>query len=127
MRGESGGEHVPVFQDVIQDPTSPSDDTSEGFLVHSQEVRECIQEPVQAIVEAVRRSLEITPPELASDIVDRGIVMTGGGALIRGLDSLLQHETNLPIHVDEEPLTCVVRGAGRILDDFQKYRNVLAT
>ncbi len=93
--------------------------------VHSQEVRECIQEPIQTIVEAVRRALEITPPELASDIVDRGIVMTGGGALIRGLDRLLQHETHLPIHVDEEPLTCVVRGAGRILDDFQKYRTVL--
>jgi rod shape-determining protein MreB len=93
--------------------------------VHSQEVRECIQEPIQAIVEAVRRALEITPPELSSDIVDRGIVMTGGGALIRGLDRLLQHETNLPIHVDEEPLTCVVRGAGRILDDLVKYRSVL--
>ena len=84
----------------------------------------CIQEPIQAIVEAVRRALEITPPELSSDIVDRGIVMTGGGALIRGLDRLLAHETNLPIHVDEEPLTCVVRGAGRILDDVQKYRAV---
>jgi rod shape-determining protein MreB and related proteins len=95
--------------------------------VHSQEIRECIQEPIQSIVEAVRRSLEITPPELASDIVDRGITMTGGGAMIRGLDRLLQHETNLPIHVDEEPLTCVVRGAGRILDDLQKYRNVLTT
>ena len=79
------------------------------------------------IVEAVRRALEMTPPELSSDIVDRGIVMTGGGALIRGLDRLLQQETNLPIHVDEEPLTCVVRGAGRILDDMQKYRNVVAT
>ncbi len=96
-------------------------------LVHSQEIRECIQEPIQAIVEAVRRALEITPPELASDIVDRGIVMTGGGALLRGLDLLLQHETNLPIHVDEEPLTCVVRGAGRILDDIPKYRSVLTT
>jgi len=95
--------------------------------VHSQEIRECIQEPTQAIVEAVRRALEITPPELASDIVDRGIVMTGGGALIRGMDRLLQHETNLPIHVDEEPLSCVVRGVGRILDDLQKYRTVLAT
>ena len=95
--------------------------------VHSQEIRECIQEPIQAIVEAVRRALEITPPELSSDIVDRGIVMTGGGALIRGLDRLLQHETNLPIHVDEDPLTCVVRGAGRILDDMQKFRNVLTT
>jgi rod shape-determining protein MreB and related proteins len=95
--------------------------------VHSQEIRECIQEPIQAIVEAVRRALEITPPELSSDIVDRGIVMTGGGALIRGLDRLIQQETNLPIHVDEEPLTCVVRGAGRVLDDFNKYRAVLTT
>ena len=94
--------------------------------VHSQEIRECIQEPIQAVVEAVRRALEITPPELSSDIVDRGIVMTGGGALIRGMDRLLQHETNLPIHVDEEPLSCVVRGVGRILDDLQKYRTVLS-
>ena len=93
--------------------------------VHAQEVRECMQESIQAIVEAVRRALEITPPELSSDIVDRGIVMTGGGAMIRGLDRLLQHETNLPIHVDDEPLTCVVRGAGRILDDLPKYRTVL--
>jgi rod shape-determining protein MreB and related proteins len=95
--------------------------------VHSQEIRECIQEPIQAIVEAVRRALEITPPELASDIVDRGIVMTGGGALIRGLDTLIARETGLPIHVDEDPLTCVVRGAGRILDDIEKYRGVLTT
>jgi rod shape-determining protein MreB len=95
--------------------------------VHSDEIRECTQEPIQSIVEAVRRALEITPPELSSDIVDRGIVMTGGGAMIRGLDKLLSSETNLPIHVDEEPLTCVVRGAGRILDDLQKYRNVLTT
>jgi rod shape-determining protein MreB len=95
--------------------------------VHSSEIREAIQEPVQQIVDAVRRALEITPPELASDIVDRGIVMTGGGALIRGLDLLLSHETSLPIHVDEDPLTCVVRGTGRILDDPEKYRSVLTT
>jgi rod shape-determining protein MreB len=95
--------------------------------VHSSEIREAIQEPVQQIVDAVRRALEITPPELASDIVDRGIVMTGGGSLIRGLDVLLSHETSLPIHVDEDPLTCVVRGTGRILDDPEKYRTVLTT
>jgi rod shape-determining protein MreB len=95
--------------------------------VHSSEIREAVQEPVQQIVDAVRRALEITPPELSSDIVDRGIVMTGGGALIRGLDALLSHETGLPIHVDEDPLTCVVRGSGRILDEFEKYRNVLTT
>src|SRR6188508_930409 len=95
--------------------------------VHSAEIREAVQEPIQQVVDAVRRALEITPPELSSDIVDRGIVMTGGGALIRGLDVLLSQETGLPIHVDEDPLTCVVRGTGRILDDYEKYKSVLAT
>jgi len=95
--------------------------------VHSSEIRDAVQEPIQQIVDAVRRALEITPPELAADIVDRGIVMTGGGALIRGLDVLLSQETGLPIHVDEDPLTCVVRGCGRILDDEAKYWSVLAT
>ena len=95
--------------------------------VSSVEIREAIQEPVQQIVNAVRRALEITPPELASDIVDRGIVMTGGGALIRGLDIVLSQETGLPIHVDEDPLTCVVRGVGRILDDEEKYWSVLTS
>ena len=95
--------------------------------VHSSEIREAIQEPIQQIVDAVRRALEITPPELASDIVDRGIVMAGGGSLIRGLDVLLSQETSLPIRVDEDPLTCVVRGTGRILDDPEKYRSVLTT
>lgn len=95
--------------------------------IHSAEIRECMGEPIQQIVGAVRRALEITPPELASDIVDRGIVMTGGGSLVRGLDTLLREETGLPIHVDEEPLTCVVRGTGRILDDVERYNGVLAT
>ena len=95
--------------------------------IHSAEIRDAVQEPIQQIVGAVRRALEITPPELAADIVERGIVMTGGGALIRGLDVLLSQETGLPIHVDEDPLTCVVRGTGRILDDEEKYWSVLAT
>jgi rod shape-determining protein MreB len=93
--------------------------------VGSAEVRESIQEPIAAVVDAVRMALERTPPELASDIVDRGIVMTGGGALLKGLDSLLRENTSLPINVDEEPLTCVVRGTGRILDDPERYRGVL--
>ncbi|UCG88607.1 MAG: rod shape-determining protein [Gemmatimonadota bacterium] len=95
--------------------------------IHSSEIREAIQEPVQQIVDAVRHTLEITPPELASDIVDRGIVMAGGGSLIRGLDVVLSQETSLPIRVDEDPLTCVVRGTGRILDDPDKYRSVLTS
>ena len=94
-------------------------------VIRSEEVRECIQEALSSIIDAVRSALEITPPELASDIVDYGIVMTGGGALIRGLDKLIALETALPIHVDEDPMTCVVRGAGCILEDVAKYRPVL--
>ncbi len=95
-------------------------------LVHSQEIRECIQEPLRAIVQAVRDALNVTPPELASDIVDHGIVMTGGGAMIRGLDKLISLETNLKIIVDEEPMTCVVRGTELILTNFSKYNVVLS-
>jgi rod shape-determining protein MreB and related proteins len=93
--------------------------------IHSEEIRESIQEPVQAIIAAVRKALEVTPPELAADIVDDGIVMTGGGSLLRGLDVLLGQETGLPIHHDDEPLTSVVRGAGMVLDDWSKYQNVV--
>ena len=94
--------------------------------INSAEIRDAVQEPIQAIVGAVRRALEVTPPELASDIVDEGIVMTGGGAQLRGLDALLRNETNLPIHLDEEPLTCVVRGAGAVLDDWATYSGVVS-
>jgi rod shape-determining protein MreB and related proteins len=93
--------------------------------IHSEEIRDSIQEPVQAIIAAVRRALEVTPPELAADIVDDGIVMTGGGSLLRGLDTLLNLETGLPIHLDGEPLTSVVRGAGMVLDEWDKYQGVV--
>ena len=96
-------------------------------LIHSQELRECLREPIRTIVESVVAALEITPPELASDIVDDGMVMTGGGSLIRGLDKLIALETNLRVKVDDDPMTCVVRGTGRILDNFSKYRQVLTT
>ena len=95
--------------------------------VDSSGVRDAIQEPISQIVNAVRRALEMTPPELASDILERGIVMTGGGSLIRGLDMLLMDETGLPVRVDDDPLTSVVRGTGRILDDYSRYGNVLTT
>ncbi|HUE96823.1 MAG TPA: rod shape-determining protein [Longimicrobiaceae bacterium] len=94
--------------------------------VQSAEIRDALQEPVQAIIEAVRRALEVTPPELASDIVDDGIVMTGGGAQLRGLDWLLAHETGVPIHVDAEPFTCVVRGACAVLEDWRTYQGVVS-
>ncbi|HEX2217474.1 MAG TPA: rod shape-determining protein [Gemmatimonadales bacterium] len=95
--------------------------------IDSVGVRDAMQEPVSRIVNAVRRALEMTPPELASDILERGIVLTGGGALIRGLDQLLIDETGLPVKVDADPLTSVVRGTGKILDDYPRYGSVLTT
>jgi rod shape-determining protein MreB len=93
--------------------------------VHAGEIQEALEEPVRAIVEAVLLSLEQTPPELSSDILERGIIMTGGGALLRGLDLRLRQETKLPISIGEDPLTAVVRGVGIVLDDLKTYRSVL--
>ncbi len=93
--------------------------------VSSVEIREALSVPINAIVDAVRLSLEKTPPELASDILDRGIILTGGGALLRGLDERIREESNLPIIVAEDPLTCVVRGTGKVLDDIEFYEKVL--
>jgi rod shape-determining protein MreB len=92
--------------------------------VHSEEVRDWLQEPVRAIVAAVRGTLESTPPELSSDLVDSGLVLTGGCSRLRGLDQLIADETGLPVHRDPEPMTCVVRGAGMVLEDWGKYRDV---
>jgi rod shape-determining protein MreB len=94
--------------------------------IYSQEVRESIQEPTLAILGAIRRALEVTPPELSSDIVDEGIVLTGGGAMLQGLPHRIAEETGVPIHLDEDPLSCVVRGAGRVLEDWQTYQGVVA-
>ncbi len=84
--------------------------------IHAAEVRESMSEPLSAIVEAVKRTLEQAPPELAADIYDRGIVLAGGGALLRGLDSLISHETGIAVHIAESPLNCVVLGTGKILE-----------
>ncbi|MCA1595030.1 MAG: rod shape-determining protein, partial [Chloroflexi bacterium] len=86
--------------------------------LRSEEVRDCIQEPVRAVVEAVKVTLENTPPELAADIMDQGIILAGGGALLRGLDRLIMLETEMPVHVAEDPLTCVARGTAHQLDDL---------
>ncbi|HUU44173.1 MAG TPA: rod shape-determining protein, partial [Acidobacteriota bacterium] len=93
--------------------------------ISSVQVREALAEPVDAIIEAVRQSLERTPPELSSDILDRGIILTGGGALLRGLDRRLRQETNLPVNVADDPLTCVVRGTGRVLENMAQYSKVM--
>jgi rod shape-determining protein MreB len=96
-----------------------------AIKIRSEEIREALREPVNAIVVAVKRALEQTPPELAADIVDAGIVMTGGGSLLKGLDALLREETNLPITVADNPRECIVLGAGKVLENPDRHRKVL--
>jgi rod shape-determining protein MreB len=95
--------------------------------ITTSEVREAIQEPVSAIVDAVRFTLEKTPPELAADIIDRGIVLAGGGALLQGLDQLISSRTEMPVHIADDPLSCVVMGTGRVLEQFPKLKRVVGT
>src|SRR6266513_4782606 len=85
--------------------------------ITSEEVRKALEEPVNAIVDAVRNTLDRCPPELAADIMDRGMVLTGGGALLKGLDERLRHETGMPVHITESPLTCVAVGSGKCLEE----------
>jgi len=94
------------------------------ITITSQEVREAMLEPLNTIIDAVRTTLERCPPELAADLVDRGIMLAGGGALLRGLDKLLQEETALPVHVADDPLSAVGEGAGRVLSEIEFLRKV---
>jgi rod shape-determining protein MreB len=94
------------------------------MLITDEEVRESIWEPICTIVETVKIALERTPPELAADIVDRGIVLAGGGALLHGLDTLLREETGLPVSIAEDPLSAVVLGTGKVLDHIDLLRKV---
>jgi rod shape-determining protein MreB len=89
-----------------------------------EEIRDCLLDPISQIVEAVRVALERTPPELASDIVDKGMILAGGGALLRNLDTLLREETGLPVALADDPLTAVVKGAGKALDELSLLREV---
>jgi rod shape-determining protein MreB len=92
--------------------------------INSEEIREAIMEPVSLIIDAIKDALENTPPELAGDIVDRGIMLTGGGALLRGLDALIREETGLPVTIADDPLSAVVRGAGMALDQLDILKEV---
>lgn len=98
-----------------------SEGVPRSFTLNSNEVLEALQEPLYGIVSAVKTALEQTPPELGADIADRGIVLTGGGALLRDIDRLLMEETGLPVLIAEDPLTCVTRGGGRILELMDEH------
>jgi rod shape-determining protein MreB len=92
-----------------------------AFTITSSEILEALHEPLAGIVAAVRSALEQTPPELCSDVAERGIVLTGGGALLRDIDRLISEETGLHVHVADDPLTCVVRGGGRALELIDQH------
>ncbi len=96
-----------------------------NLTLGASEVREALEEPVSQILEAIRVTLERTPPELAADIMDRGIVLTGGGSLLRGLDRRIADDTGMPVIVAEEPLLCVVKGTGKMLESLDRYRSML--
>jgi rod shape-determining protein MreB len=93
--------------------------------ITSTEIRDALNEPISTIVEAVKQALEQTPPELSADILDKGIIMTGGSSLLRGFDERLRQETNLPVNVIDDPLTCVARGALKIIENLETYKPVL--
>ena len=96
------------------------------IVVSAEEIRKAIEEPVNAIVDAVKTTLDKCPPELSGDVMDRGIVLTGGGALLRGLDERLKHETGMPLIVADDPLQSVALGSGRCVEDFESLQQVLA-
>ena len=93
--------------------------------VSSDEIRQSLKDPINLIVEAVKRALEQTPPELSADILDRGIILTGGGSMLKGIDQLIRERTNVPVNIGEEPLLSVVKGTGKVLEDVKKYEAVL--
>jgi rod shape-determining protein MreB len=97
-----------------------------NIRITAKEVRESLADSVSQVIDAIRSTLERTPPELSADIIDRGIMLTGGGALLRGLDELIAIETGIPVNIAEHPLDCVVEGAGKLLDDMTgTYADVL--
>ena len=89
------------------------------IILSSEEVRHALEEPVGQIIDAIKQTLDKTPPELAADIMDRGVVLAGGGALLQGLDDRMRHETQIPVHLADSPLTCVAVGSGRSLEEFE--------
>lgn len=97
------------------------------LTIRSEEVRDALKEPLSSILENIRLTLERCPPELAADLVDRGIVMAGGGALVRGIDRLVAQETGLPVHIADDPLSAVAEGTGRVLQELSFLKRVASS
>ncbi|ERI99348.1 rod shape-determining protein [Acetanaerobacterium sp. MSJ-12] len=103
-----------------------ADGLPKNISLSAKEVREALAAPLQEVVDAIKTTLEKTPPELASDIIDHGITLTGGGALLRGLDELVTRETGMPVHIAENPLDCVAEGTGKVLENLDLLKEVLS-
>ena len=97
----------------------------ENIIITSAEIREALSEPLARIIEAIKTTLEKTPPELSADIIDQGITLAGGGALLKGLDKLINKETGMPVNIAESPLDCVAEGTGKVLENIEKLHDVL--
>lgn len=95
--------------------------------ISSGEIEQALKDPLEEIIEGVKQTLEKTPPELAADIIDKGIMLSGGGSLLEGVDSVLREVTGIPVVCAEDPLTCVVRGAGMALEEFKRYKPLLTS
>lgn len=102
------------------------DGLPKNISISSEEIREALSESVALVIDAIKETLERTPPELAADIIDRGITLTGGGAMLRGLDRLIQRETGIDVHIAENPLDCVAAGTGSVLENLELLREVVA-
>ena len=97
------------------------------ITVTSEEIREALSEPIAQIVEAVRITLERTPPELSADLIEKGLILAGGGSLLRGLDKLISEETSLPVHLADDPLTAVALGTGKVLNELRYLKRLTVT
>ncbi|NBK17463.1 MULTISPECIES: rod shape-determining protein [unclassified Anaerotruncus] len=102
------------------------DGLPKNIMITSEEIREALADPLALVMEAIRITLERTPPELSADIIDHGITLTGGGALLRGLDKLIEKETGMPVYIGEDPLDCVAKGTGKVLESIEQLHELLS-
>src|SRR3989440_7870341 len=123
------GSAFPVAEDMIAEIKGRDLVSGLPKTIHvtAEEVRKAIEEPVNSIIDAIKNTLDRTPPELAADIMEKGIVLTGGGALLRGLDERLKHETGMPVHIADNPLSSVAIGSGKCLEEFEVLQRVLVS
>lgn len=121
------GSAYPLEQELTMDVKGRNllNGLPQNISISSPEIREALEEPISQVLEAVRITFERTPPELAADVIDQGVTLTGGGALLAGLDVLISKETGMPVNIAEDPLDCVAKGAGAVLDNFDKLGDVL--